>query len=228
MAIDKLTDDLAIISKLGTYPNTDDNLSAEELKAKFDEAVLIIQKYINSIIVPAVNSASTSVTGKLNRTGGTMLGDLDMNGNHLKGLPDPTEDSDAVTMGYVAQMILDVAGFSGQHNDLKGRDAENQHPIEAIIGLVEALKGKAPYVHDHDGRYYTEDEVAKMLESYAASDHKHSASDVGALPGNGGTVGGTLTLAGDLILTEGVNYGTLEQRPASGVKGRVYFRKVGS
>ena len=43
MAIPKLTDDLNIIATLGDNPNTDNNLTPEELKKKFDVAALIIQ-----------------------------------------------------------------------------------------------------------------------------------------------------------------------------------------
>lgn len=55
MAIPKLEDDLAIISKLGEYPGSDDGLSTEEFKAKFDEAALIIQDYMNLKLVPNLN-----------------------------------------------------------------------------------------------------------------------------------------------------------------------------
>ena len=54
MSIEKMSADLKIIQKLGTFPNTDDNLTAEELKAKFDEAGLKIQSYINETLTPAV------------------------------------------------------------------------------------------------------------------------------------------------------------------------------
>lgn len=57
MKIPELLEDLAIISQLGDNPGSDDGLSAEALKAKFDEAALKIQKYINTVLIPAVNPA---------------------------------------------------------------------------------------------------------------------------------------------------------------------------
>ena len=53
----KLLDDLAIISKLGDNPNVDDNLTPDELKAKFDAAVLIVQRYLNETLTPEEEAA---------------------------------------------------------------------------------------------------------------------------------------------------------------------------
>lgn len=45
------------------------------------------------------------------------------------------------------------------------------------------------------------------------------------LPISGGVLTGATTFNG-IILTEGVDYGTEEQRPPAGIKGRIYFQKV--
>lgn len=95
MAIPKLIDDLAIISKLGDNPGTDNNLSAAELRGKFDEAGLIIQQYINDVLAPSFD-ASTDPSGGL-----YMRGPINMNGQKLSGLNDPVDDSDAVPKSYV-------------------------------------------------------------------------------------------------------------------------------
>ena len=58
MKIPELLEDLAIISKLGDNPGSDDGLSADDLKAKFDQAALIIKKYINGTLVPGIESLS--------------------------------------------------------------------------------------------------------------------------------------------------------------------------
>ena len=54
MAIPKLTDDLKIIQALSDLPNSEDELTAQDLKAKFDEAGLTIQNYINTILIQAI------------------------------------------------------------------------------------------------------------------------------------------------------------------------------
>lgn len=50
MKIAKFLDDLAIISKLGDNPGADNGLTSNGLKAKFDEAALKIQTFINSLV----------------------------------------------------------------------------------------------------------------------------------------------------------------------------------
>ena len=57
MAIPTMDLDLEVIGKLSDLPNAYDGLSAEELKAKFDEAGLEIQKWINNVLVPALTAA---------------------------------------------------------------------------------------------------------------------------------------------------------------------------
>lgn len=50
--LSKFTDDLDIIATLDTEPNDIGGLSADVLKAKFDEAGNIIKKYINETLIP--------------------------------------------------------------------------------------------------------------------------------------------------------------------------------
>ena len=54
--IDPLTRDLSIIQKLDDEPNDVGGLSAQELKAKFDEAGNAIKEYINDSLIPQVLS----------------------------------------------------------------------------------------------------------------------------------------------------------------------------
>ena len=56
MAIPKFTEDLEIIQKLSDLPNSTDGLTAAELKARFDRAGLLLQKFINEQLVPNIVS----------------------------------------------------------------------------------------------------------------------------------------------------------------------------
>lgn len=59
--IGALNEDLAIHQKLDDEPNDVGGLSAGELKALFDRAPLIIQKYINEVLVQAINGLDLDV-----------------------------------------------------------------------------------------------------------------------------------------------------------------------
>ena len=60
MAIKRLEADMNIIQQLGDHPNLDNEMSAEEVKAKFDEAGNEIKEYLNETVVPAVNALQES------------------------------------------------------------------------------------------------------------------------------------------------------------------------
>lgn len=61
MEIAKLSDDLNIISALSDEPNDVDGLSAQELKAAFDKSGLLVQTYINDVLLPAISELDKSI-----------------------------------------------------------------------------------------------------------------------------------------------------------------------
>lgn len=61
MAISSFSDDVNVIAALGDNPNTDNSLSADQLKAKFDYAAGLIKTYINSTLVGAINTNITNI-----------------------------------------------------------------------------------------------------------------------------------------------------------------------
>lgn len=59
-----MDDDLNIIASLSTYPNEEQGLTAETLKAKFDDAAKKIQEFINTVLVPWCNTHNDGNTGR--------------------------------------------------------------------------------------------------------------------------------------------------------------------
>ena len=57
MAIPLFEEDLNIISRLGDYPGSEDGLTTEDLKARFDLAANLIKTYLNEKVIPYVNIA---------------------------------------------------------------------------------------------------------------------------------------------------------------------------
>ena len=95
MAIDKFDEDLAIISKLGDNPGADNGLSTSAFRAKFDEAGLKIQKFINDVIIPALGATANPENGLV------MKGHINMNGYRVSGLRIPTANDHAASKEYV-------------------------------------------------------------------------------------------------------------------------------
>lgn len=54
MALQEMTENVEIVQTLSDYPNQEEGLSAEELKAKFDQGPKALKEYINDQLVPAV------------------------------------------------------------------------------------------------------------------------------------------------------------------------------
>lgn len=113
MAIQKFEDDLNIISKLGDNPGTDNGLTTPQFRAMFDKAGLLIQKFINDVILPAMNASNNPQEGL------SMQGGINMNGQMLNGIKTPGADDEAANKGYVdgkrfvpANVVLSAAGWS--------------------------------------------------------------------------------------------------------------------
>lgn len=58
MGIPNFNGDVKVISKLSDLPNANEGLTAEELKARFDEAAVMLKQYINDTLVPAIRAAN--------------------------------------------------------------------------------------------------------------------------------------------------------------------------
>lgn len=55
MAIPQMEDDVEVISKLGDTPGSDDGLTAQQLKGRFDLAGVRLKNFINNTLIPHLN-----------------------------------------------------------------------------------------------------------------------------------------------------------------------------
>ena len=149
--IPELTDDVEVIQKLGRRPNTDDGLTEAAFKAKFDEAGIAIKKFINEKVVPAVNDYVVSTDGLLDRSGGTMTGDIAMSGNKITGLGTPSDNADAANKGYV---------------DTAMADAETSAVTATLT--VDGWTGSAPYVQSVTVSGLTDEKRAMAYPVYGS------------------------------------------------------------
>jgi len=132
MAIPKMEEDVEVISKLGDIPGSDDGLTTQELKHRFDLGAVLIKDFINNVLIPGIENAvdedgllskvAQAINGKLSLSGGTMTGALNMGGKSLSNLKTPAQDTDATTKKYVDD--AKAAAISSAVNDA-GTNAAN-------------------------------------------------------------------------------------------------------
>lgn len=124
MKFPKLTDDLSIISKLGDNPGTDNGLTAEELKAKFDESALILQAYLNGTLVETLNELFSG--GDSTPSNGlNMNGAINMNLNPLQNVRDPQSDHEALNLRFANQT------FVPQNRQINGKPLSSDVTLNA-------------------------------------------------------------------------------------------------
>lgn len=153
--IPQFTDDLGFISRLGDNPNTDDGLSSKALKEEFDKAPKLIQQFINSYVIPALNNYIMG-NGYLPTSGGYMSGHINMQGNKITGLGEPEADSDAVTKSYAGKILPAVLPI-----EKGGTEAKTAEDARRNLGALSAEDLKAKSVDGVDmntvkasGKYY--------------------------------------------------------------------------
>jgi hypothetical protein len=161
MAIRKFQDNLNIIGMLSDYPSSEDGLTTQEFKNLFDKAGLLIQQYINNTLIPQIESAidegallqqiSAAINRKLDKAGGLMTGNIDMNGQKITNLPAPVNDGDAATKEFTEaysekramrfhDVVVPASAFSSDTTD------EN-FPFRASIPLKDVTDNMIPDVY---------------------------------------------------------------------------------
>lgn len=137
--LNDFTGDLSVIEKLGDFPNTDDGLSPENLKKKFDEGPKMLGQYLNEELVPAVRALQSAsgcvdaaevrlhplsssqdsviISAFLNKdeTGGVRLDNMFAQDDaFIRGVKDGVEDNDAVNLrqlNALSKKIIDAYDF---------------------------------------------------------------------------------------------------------------------
>lgn len=163
MAIPKMDDDLEIISKLGDIPGSDDGLSTQQLKNLFDRAGLLIKNYINTILIPKIESSvdedsllpkiANELNKKLSLSGGTMKGPINMNSLSISGLNEPTSDTQPATKKYAdtieaaaEKKKLTFFNKSVSASSFRSDSTYTDYPYRAAIYLSGVTSGMIPEV----------------------------------------------------------------------------------
>lgn len=58
MAIPRMDDDMNIIVRLGDVPGSENGLTPQQIKEKFDQAGLLLQAFINNSLIPSIENTT--------------------------------------------------------------------------------------------------------------------------------------------------------------------------
>jgi hypothetical protein len=142
MAIPKFEADLNIVRKIPNYPGSEGGLTPEEFKAKFDEGALLLQKYLNEVLIPEMDATvdvdallkkildptltASNMAARADAVGAAIAKLLPLAGGEMTGaltVLEPTAAGHAANKNYVdtkvagahlaAQVTLAANGWSG-------------------------------------------------------------------------------------------------------------------
>ena len=113
MKIPQLTKDLAVIRKLSDLPNTLDGLTAAELKAKFDEAALEIQDWINHQLIPSLKAENLPFDASTQLNADNLQDAVELVFEQIRGASSGTITNGSVTKEKLAQELLELV-FGGK------------------------------------------------------------------------------------------------------------------
>lgn len=138
MALQKFTDDMHIIAKLDDEPNDVGGLTADELKAKFDEGGVTLQRYINETMLPQLETMGVEQAVLLPENAG---GFKYMRLNSDKVLEVSTDGKTWQATGSSGHLIFDKYGKQmPQRSRIKFADSEVTDDGTYTIVQGEAVK----------------------------------------------------------------------------------------
>lgn len=135
MALTKLTEDVSTVSKLDNEPNDVGGLTAEELRAKFDEAGEIIKKYLNDILLTELQSPA----------GAASLGAI------LAGKEMTLQDAlDVLSLAAVKEGNMPLGGNAG---DVLCKRSDATYDVQWVPNYVTVTFTEEEWVKGEDGFY---------------------------------------------------------------------------
>lgn len=145
----RFTEDMNIISKLGDNPNVDNNLSAADLKEKFDEGGKKVKDFLNNILIEEIEN-SVAAKGDMRKSV------YDTNGD---GIIDHAALADTATTAAKAT-TADTATKATQ--DKNGKDITTEY-AKATHTHTPASIGAAAATHTHSGANITSGTAYNVL-----------------------------------------------------------------
>lgn len=168
MSLPKMTTAVDNISKLDTRPNAVNGLTADELKAKFDKAPEDIKRFLNEVLIPALDGAITpDALGAVPETrrvnGKTLAADITISAEDIPAL---APDLSKKTAQYLLDELADgVSKAVPKTRKVNGKTLDADVTLDAAsIDYAGAISGAA--------------NVKAALDAFAANLSGLTAEDV--------------------------------------------------
>ena len=195
MGLTKMTADVEVISKLSTFPNAEDGLTPEQLKAKFDHAGKEIKGFINDTLIPELEKGGFG-SGDGDSSGGIYIGPEEPEDEDVEVWFDTDEEEEDETLdgAYYVPNVTDNGdgtvdfGFSPSSADLPAVD-----PV--TVELPEGEDGV--YTGDADGVQAYLDALAKDARFVARFDKTFLVASKILIPENMTIIGGAFLVGDD-------------------------------
>lgn len=106
MALPNFTEDMNIIQALSDLPNSEDGLSAAELKQKFDTAGLLVKSFLNNQLIPAIAAKEIPFAETLTIPEQTVQAAIENVQEQVKEAASGTIPAGAVTKEKLSEQLL--------------------------------------------------------------------------------------------------------------------------
>lgn len=233
MALDRFDKNMSIVSMLDDEPNDVGGLTAEELKAKFDEGGAALKTYLNEVLLPQLEKLGVeSIT-----RGGNGVSYIRLSADNVLEVSADGKEYEAIRSS--GHLIIDADGNAMpqrgrlQFPDGSVEDIAGVTVVKSIGGIPAGEKGAPNGVAalDETGRVPVGQLPEKMAPADHADTHKQGGSDP-ITPDNIGALSktGDNTMTGALYLGSGysrlISTKDLLQFEARGVIGDTKSRRV--
>ena len=186
--IETFNEDVEVITKLEDEPNAVGGMTADELKAAFDQASVAIKGYLNGVVVPGVNGAASeaeSAAEDVTQLREDVEGYRESTDAEIEAVRGDVEDN-AAAIGEMMN-ALNIVSSQVWENDIRIRTKQDQLDSGQLYRLNNAA---------------TQQDLQNAKEAaLAAMDAAQSADAKAgmALPKSGGTMSGNLNLDGYIL-----------------------------
>lgn len=164
MALPNFTHDMEIIRKLDDYPNDTDGLTADELKARFDEGGEALADYLNDVLIPAILAGNIPFTSSDNIPKSNVQAAIEAVYAAIQDAAVGQLPNKTVTM---AKLAGDVTDFLNERKTADETFSQNVEEITTALEETDAeVATKQPKLVGTDGQIVSFDSEGNVVSRF--------------------------------------------------------------